>query len=235
MLYSLITRASLLAEVSRLQTQLSAKRAELEAKERQANAKLLQMVGDQQEAERRRQESLALQERLKVQEEEIGVKRASAERDLARAEPAVEEAKKSVSAIQKAHLDEMRALRKPPPMIQRVLEATCLMLGHGKLDWERVRKVLQDAGFIPQIVNFDSKSIPADVRAELRAKYIDDETFTFESANKASKACGPLVKWLVAQVDFSDILNKVAPLKEVRRLSVATPLPAPHSSPIHSL
>lgn len=109
------------AEVSRLQQQLSAKRAELEAKERQANAKLLQMVGDQQEAERRRQESLALQERLKVQDEEMGVKRASAERDLARAEPAVEEAKKSVSAIQRAHLDELRALRKPPTMIQRVL------------------------------------------------------------------------------------------------------------------
>lgn len=221
-------------EVSRLQEQLGTKRIALEAKDKQANEKLLQMVGDQQEAERKRQESIALQARLKVQDEEISAKKAVAERDLAKAEPAVEEAKKSVSSIQKAHLDELRALRKPPAMIQRVLEAVCMMLGHGKLDWERVRKVLTDQGFIPQIVGFDSKAIPAAVRAELSAQYLSDETFNFENANKASKACGPLVKWLVAQVEFSEILNRVAPLREeVARLEEAASVVKKQATELH--
>ena len=167
-------------EVGRLKQELGEKKRELELKNTQANEKLLQMVGDQQEAEKKRQESVELQGRLAVQEGEIAVKKASAEKELARAEPAVEEARKAVSSIQKAHLDEIRALRKPPAMIQRVLEAVCVMLGHGKLDWEKLRKVLMDQAFIPQIVGFDSKSIPAQTRQELTRDYVSDsDNFNF--------------------------------------------------------
>ena len=209
-------------EVSKLKVQLGQKKIELESKDKMANEKLQQMVGDQQEAEQKRQESIALGERLKVQEADIGVKKEAAEKDLAKAEPAVEEAKKSVSSIQKTHLDEIRGLRKPPQMIQRVLEAVCLMLGHGNLSWDQLRKVLMDSNFIPQIVSFDSKSIPKDTRAQLMEKYVSDPSFTFEAANRASKACGPLVKWLIAQIEFSEILNRVAPLREeVARLEEA--------------
>ncbi len=176
------------AEVGRLKAELGAKKVELEQKNKQANEKLLQMVGDQQEAEKKRQESVELQGRLATQEAEIAGKRASAEKELARAEPAVEEARKAVSSIQKAHLDEIRALRKPPAMIQRVLEAVCVMLGHGKLDWERLRKIMMDQTFIPQIVGFDSKTIPRETRQELVASYTSDtDNFTFELANRASK------------------------------------------------
>lgn len=163
-----------------LKQELGEKKRELELKNTQANEKLLQMVGDQQEAEKKRQDSVELQGRLAVQEGEIAVKKASAEKELARAEPAVEEARKAVSSIQKAHLDEIRALRKPPAMIQRVLEAVCVMLGHGKLDWEKLRKVLVDQAIIPQIVGFDSKSIPAQTRQELTRDYVSDsDNFNF--------------------------------------------------------
>ncbi len=211
------------AEVSRLKAELGAKKVELELKNKQANEKLLQMVGDQQEAEKKRQESVELQGRLRIQEGEIAGKRSIAEKELARAEPAVEEARKAVSSIQKAHLDEIRALRKPPAMIQRVLEAVCVMLGHGKLDWDRLRKIMMDQAFIPQIVGFDSKTISKEARLELVESYTSDtEGFNFEKANRASKACGPLVMWLIAQLEFSDIVNRVAPLREeVARLEEA--------------
>ena len=32
--------------------------------------------------------------------------------------------------------------------------------------------------------------------------------------NRASKACGPLVQWVAAQVNYSSILDRVGPLRE---------------------
>ncbi len=58
-----------------LKQELGEKKRELELKNTQANEKLLQMVGDQQEAEKKRQDSVELQGRLAVQEGEIAVKK----------------------------------------------------------------------------------------------------------------------------------------------------------------
>lgn len=37
--------------------------------------------------------------------------------------------------------------------------------------------------------------------------------FTYEAVNRASKACGPLVKWVIAQIQFADMLMKIGPLR----------------------
>ena len=36
----------------------------------------------------------------------------------------------------------------------------------------------------------------------MQRDYISDPMYTFESANHASKACGPLVLWAIAQVNY---------------------------------
>ena len=38
------------------------------------------------------------------------------------------------------------------------------------------------------------------VRDRMQRDYLSDPTYTFENANHASKACGPLVLWAIAQV-----------------------------------
>ena len=38
------------------------------------------------------------------------------------------------------------------------------------------------------------------VRDRMLRDYIGDPNYTFENANRASKACGPLVQWAIAQV-----------------------------------
>ena len=40
----------------------------------------------------------------------------------------------------------------------------------------------------------------------MQRDYLSDPMYTFESANHASKACGPLVQWAVAQVSDSEII-----------------------------
>ena len=39
-----------------------------------------------------------------------------------------------------------------------------------------------------------------EAREGMKREYLDDPGYNFEAVNRASKACGPLVKWAIAQV-----------------------------------
>lgn len=78
------------------------------------------------------------------------------------------------------------------------------------------------SSFITEVAQFDSKSITPSVRKVslivwlrsstliyidcvyvvqvLNRDYISQPDFNFETINRASRACGPLVEWVVAQV-----------------------------------
>ena len=45
-------------------------------------------------------------------------------------------------------------------------------------------------------------------------KYLNHSDYTFKKMNKASVACGPLVKWAIAQVSYAEMLQKVDPLRK---------------------
>ena len=39
-----------------------------------------------------------------------------------------------------------------------------------------------------------------EVRQRMKDEFLSDENYNFEAVNRASKACGPLVQWAIAQV-----------------------------------
>ena len=47
----------------------------------------------------------------------------------------------------------------------------------------------------------------------MRKEYLSDPGYSFEKMNHASKACGPLVQWAIAQVGYADVLKRVDPLR----------------------
>ena len=47
----------------------------------------------------------------------------------------------------------------------------------------------------------------------MNKKYLSNPDYTFEKINKASQACGPMVKWAIAQVSYAEMLRKVDPLR----------------------
>lgn len=61
-----------------------------------------------------------------------------AKADLAEALPALEEAVKSLASLTKSSIVEVRSFTKPPPLVQLVLEAVCI-LKQEKPDWDTVR------------------------------------------------------------------------------------------------
>lgn len=49
---------------------------------------------------------------------------------------------------------------------------------------------------------------------EITENYLKLEEFDYENVNRASKACGPLNKWVTSQLHYSTILRRVQPLRD---------------------
>ena len=207
-------------KVRDLRVSLAEKKSQLEQKDAEANEKLQRMVADQREAEQRKNTSLEIQAALEKQEAEIATRKKVVLEDLAKAEPAVEEAKASVSNIKRQHLTEVRSMGNPPQGVRLALDAVCTLLGHKINDWKAVQAVVRKDDFIASIITFDNGSrMTKSLRSKMRNDFLSIPEFTYEKVNRASKACGPLVQWVAAQVNYSEILDRVGPLKgEVTRL-----------------
>ncbi|TKX19773.1 dynein heavy chain [Elsinoe australis] len=202
------------SEVDELSRSLAGKKLELEKKDAEANEKLQGMIADQREAEKRRGISLEIQAALSKQDKEISSRREVVETDLAKATPAVEEAQRSVNNIKKQHLTEMRSMQNPPAGVKLALEAVCTLLGHKVTDWKTIIGIIRKDDFIPSIVHYDNEAqMTAGHRTKMEREYLTKEEFSYERVNRASKACGPLVQWVEAQVSFSSILARVGPLR----------------------
>ena len=203
-------------KVEEMRKSLAGKQEQLERKDAEANEKLKKMVVDQQEAEQKKATSLELQVELEKQELQISERRSVVMVDLAQAEPAVEAAQASVSQIKRQHLNELQRLGNPPESIKLVLGSVCTLLGH-KVgdDWKMIGQATRRDDFIASIVNFDAEgTITKALRQKMKDKYISNPEFTLEKANRGSKACASLFSWVSAQVHYSEILDRVGPLRE---------------------
>ncbi|ORY33069.1 putative motor [Naematelia encephala] len=201
-------------QVEELRKSLSTKSVQLEAKNAEANQKLRQMVADQQEAEAKKAASIEIQAALEEQDAYIRQRQEIVQNDLAQAEPAVLEALAAVGNIKKQHLAEVRSMANPPETVKLAMESACSVLGHQIDSWRAVQSIIRREDFISSIQNFDTKKMPKSVRDKMMRDYIGKPAFNFETVNRASRACGPLVQWVIAQVRFSEILDKVAPLRQ---------------------
>ncbi|XP_061172861.1 cytoplasmic dynein 1 heavy chain 1-like isoform X1 [Saccostrea echinata] len=200
-------------QVEELQKSLSVKRLELEEKNAAANAKLKQMVKDQQEAEAKKVMSQEIQTALMAQTKVIDEKKLDVKADLAQVEPAVIEAQQAVKSIKKQHLVEVKSLPNPPPVVKIAIESICTLLGETDLDWKSLRGIIMRENFISTIVHFTTDNISDEIRAKMKSKYLSNPDYNYEKVNRASLACGPMVKWAIAQISYADMLKKIDPLR----------------------
>lgn len=48
----------------------------------------------------------------------------------------------------------------------------------------------------------------------MKTRYLSNPDYNFEKVNRASMACGPMVKWAIAQIEYADMLKRVEPLRD---------------------
>lgn len=202
------------AEVKKLQAILETKQRELEAKNFEANQKLELLVKDKQVAETQRKEVFDMKRDLEEKTTEIEKESNTANAELAVAKPALEHAKKSVTGLSPKDLEEIRNYKTPPVLVKDTLEAVCLLLGEdpNQLTWVQVRQKISNRDFKKLILQFKTGDITETRRTAVK-KFLQKPHINYEKVQNASKACGPLFEWLFAHVNYSDIKNKVKPLK----------------------
>ena len=91
-------------------------------------------------------------------------------------------------------------------------------------EWGTIKAIISKPQFISQLAEYNPEehSLTEQQRARIKSNFLDNPDFTYKIINHASRACGPMVKWVTAVVEYSEILERVAPLQEeVRKLEVA--------------
>ena len=196
------------------------KRKQLQAKDAEANEKLRRMVADQQEAEQKKAASIEIQAALAEQDRHIEQRRSVVLADLANAEPAVLEAQAAVNNIRRNQMQEVRAMANPPEAVKLAMESACTILGHKVDSWRTVQGIIRQDNFQQRILGFDTnRQLTRQLREFMKKEYLSRPSYNYETVNRASKACGPVVKWVIAQISFSEILDRVEPLRnEVQSL-----------------
>ncbi|KAK6626143.1 hypothetical protein RUM43_006448 [Polyplax serrata] len=149
-----------------------------------------------------------------------------AQKDLDEALPALEAAEKSLQALNKGDIGEVKALKTPPVGVITVIETICIIKGIApkkvpgaalgtKVNdyWEPGKKMMADPGqFLVSLLNFDKDSITEDMIQKLEP-YINDPNFQPAKIIKVSKACTSLCMWVHAMYKFYFINLVVAPKK----------------------
>eukprot|EP00808_Paulinella_micropora_P012801 g22584.t1 len=207
-------------EVRKLQTELKGKEDELKEKSKLAADKLELMMADKLKAEKQRDISSQIAEEIKKQDQEIKERQQKVESDLDQARPALMDAKTSVRDIKKTELDQVTRYNVAPPKVALAVEPVVIMLGYKATDWAGMKPIMRKQDFIRSVLNFDVDTLDPKTVELIEKKYCSNPDFTYESVYHASKACGPLVKWVKSTLMYGKIKNSVAPLEaETRELA----------------
>ena len=188
---------------------------DLEIKNNEANKKLTLMLEEQNNAEKSREISIKTSEEVKIMQVEIAKRREEVDTDLGKAEPALLEAQESVNSIKTSHLNEIKAMGKPPDKVRFAVEATCVLVFglSTKPEWKECKQYVAKTNFIPTILNFNKDEVTEKTKKFINKEYLAKDTWDLDSIDKASKAAGPLAKWVQSLIEYADIFLKIEPLR----------------------
>nr|CAA79923.1 heavy chain of cytoplasmic dynein [Saccharomyces cerevisiae] len=207
-------------KVNELNKTLSKKSTELTEKEKEARSTLDKMLMEQNESERKQEATEEIKKILKVQEEDIRKRKEVVMKSIQDIEPTILEAQRGVKNIKKQQLTEIRSMVNPPSGVKIVMEAVCAILGYQFSNWRDIQQFIRKDDFIHNIVHYDTTlHMKPQIRKYMEEEFLSDPNFTYETINRASKACGPLYQWVNAQINFSKVLENVDPLRqEMKRI-----------------
>ena len=134
----------------------------------EATAQLLVTVAaDREEASKVQQVVEKDASEVQVFQKEVQAIADDAKADLAEALPVLESAVKSLNALNKSDIVEMKSFSKPPPLVMLTMEAVCT-LRQEKPDWDTAKRMLGDTNFMEALKTFDKENIPDPVIKKLK-------------------------------------------------------------------
>ena len=211
--------------VSQLAKDLAIKEKELEVASKDAQVVLAEVTVKAQAAEKVKAEVQKVKDKAQAVADLISADKSVAEKKLAKARPALEEAERALQTIKSADIATVRKLGKPPHLIMRIMDCV-LLLFQRKLDnmaidserpspkpsWGESLKMMSQTGFLQGLQNFPKDTINEET-VELLQPYFMMEDYNMESAKKVCGNVAGLCSWTQAMGYFYGINKEVLPLK----------------------
>ena len=201
--------------VAKLKKEAAAQEKVLAEKQGEANQALQMITDTMKNANTQKSEMQDLKSNTMKEEKSISERKKLIDEELKEIEPLIEEAKKAVGNIKSETLTEVRSLRVPPDVIRDILEATLLLMGIEDTSWNSMKSFLAKRGVKEEIRSFDARRInPKSRQAVEKLLQTRGGSFTPENAKRASTAALPIAQWVLANVKFSYVLEKIKPLEQ---------------------
>eukprot|EP00484_Ammonia_sp_Unknown_P024455 CAMPEP_0197025396 /NCGR_PEP_ID=MMETSP1384-20130603/5757_1 /TAXON_ID=29189 /ORGANISM="Ammonia sp." /LENGTH=692 /DNA_ID=CAMNT_0042453923 /DNA_START=52 /DNA_END=2130 /DNA_ORIENTATION=+ len=181
-------------------------------------SKLDTVILMEKEAKRKKKQAAELEKEVQEALRYIDERTVIINEKLEAARPELDNAREAVNGIDPKDINEIKTLKSPPKVVENVMTATVMILGHEVKEWKDVKKLLSYR-FKPELLNFDTYTLKKSTRQKVYKKYAGKEDFNYERVYEASKACGQLVLWVLSQIKYSRVLDVIIPLeKEVKKL-----------------
>ncbi|CAM9196185.1 unnamed protein product, partial [Phaeothamnion confervicola] len=203
------------AMVGGLQADLTQLEPILEEKTKAAATLLAQVEIDTREAALVKDKVSTEEAEVGRQAAEVSAVQADAQRELDVALPALEEALKALDALTKNDITEVKSFAKPPPAVQTVMEAVCVLM-EAKPDWDASKKLLAEGNFLERLRGYDRDNIKEGVLRKLRP-YVENPNMQaglVEVVKKVSKAATGLCMFVHAMDMYSRVAKEVEPKKQ---------------------
>jgi dynein heavy chain len=191
------------ANVEKISIELEVSKKQVALFQKQCEDYLVIIVQQKREADEQSKSVAAKAEKLGVEEEEVRTVADAAQSDLDQAIPALNSAVKALENINKKDLNEIRTYGKPPPLVEKVMEAV-MILRKNEPTWEEAKRQLGNAYFIKQLVNFDKDNISDKILKRI-SQYCADENFQPDIVGRVSGASKSLCLWVRAMETYGII------------------------------
>lgn len=122
-----------------------------------------------------------------------------------------------MNGVQAKDIKELQGYRNPSANIKLGLESLIALVKNMTKapNWaNEVLPALRQEGFKNSILNFDKDHISPKCKAFVMNNYISLPNYDIASFYKASKALGPLAEWTKSILEYADIFERIAPMRE---------------------
>lgn len=175
------------------------------------------------EAEECEQAGRKLGDEVRAMREKIMKQREEAEDNARRARERLLAAQEDVRMINAGDIREMRSYRTPPTLVKETLAAVLCLLRQSPVPetWENVQRVVRNRDFINDVLGLDPENEDTELNRTVMSHYLSNPAMTVENVNLASRAAGPLLKWLSAKIGATTALVELRTFdKEVHMASM---------------
>ncbi|KAH8358423.1 hypothetical protein KR093_000053 [Drosophila rubida] len=148
---------------------------------------------------------------VEIKGKQIAIEKDEAEEILADAMPALEEARRALSELEKAQITEIRSFATPPAAVQVVCECVAILKGIKEISWKSAKGMMSDVNFLKSLMEMDCEAL---TQKQITACRNHMKTQNLDEMGKISVAGAGLLKFVRAVIGFFEVYKEVKPKKE---------------------